>query len=195
MSVPQAKIAIQLPLYIISFQRCPSSFSRKTWTHTHSFFVHHLGTLYLHRNMLPERRKACSTTTVILIRSRSGCRQAGVSGRQDVPRWIKHRVIETMTLPYRRTCPSDHLRRTTLEALLSPEHTSIERSTTRWAIGGSGLSSKGHCLGNQHGAYGSKRAAEVVVVLQLLGISGQVQRYSLCALTCRGRTRKCSRCR
>ncbi len=137
----------------------------------------------------------CSTTTVILIRSRSGCRLAGVSGRQDVPRWIKHRVIEKMTLPYRRTCPSDHLRRTTLEALLSPEHTSIKISTTRWAIGGSCLSSKGHCLGNQHGAYEGKRPTEVVVVLQVLGISGRVQRDSFCAVACRDRSRKCSRCR
>ncbi len=51
----------------------------------------------------------------------------------------------------------------------------MKRSTTRWDMGGGCLSSKGHCLGNQHGAYESKRAAEVIVVLQVLGISGRVQ--------------------
>src|SRR5260370_29063823 len=58
-------------LHITWFQHCSSSVSRKTWTHTHSIFVHRLGTLYMRRNILPERRKTCSATTVILIRSRS----------------------------------------------------------------------------------------------------------------------------
>ena len=93
--------------------------------------------------------------------------------RQDVRRWNKHRMIKTLTLPYRRTCPSDHLRRTTLEALLSPEHTSIKRSTIRWAILGSRVSSKGHQPESQQEAYGDKRVTEIVVVLSLLLFQGR----------------------
>ncbi len=93
-------------LHITSFQQCPSSVSRKTWTHAHSFFAHHPGTLYTQGSVLLEsRRKTGDTTTLIRLTVGDGARQCCVD-EMEVRRWIKHRVCEAMMVPLRGTYPS-----------------------------------------------------------------------------------------
>ncbi len=97
-------------LYITWFQHCPSSLSRKTWTHTHSFFAHRLGTLYLQGSVLPEgRKKTGFTTTLVLLTVGDGGRQFSVD-EMVVRRLIKYRVLEAMAVPVCGTYPSHHIR-------------------------------------------------------------------------------------
>jgi hypothetical protein len=89
-----------------TFLLFPSSGSRKIWNYAHSFFAHHLGTLYTQGNVLAEnRRKTGDITPLILLTVGGGAQQCCVD-EMELRRWMKHRGFEVMTMSIRGTYPS-----------------------------------------------------------------------------------------